>query len=149
MARPSSSQWRRRARRVIDEALARLPAGHTIEDARRALRAVYPFGTREHHPYRMWCIEQREALSRYLKPPVAQDRCGIRMTTREGRPWLDVVCNRHHTRLQSLLTDPERIAIWRACWSGQSEKDAALARLALLDWYRERLDWACDMDVAE
>lgn len=36
---------------------------------RRALRDAYPWGERQHHPYRIWCDEVRRQLERRTQRP--------------------------------------------------------------------------------
>jgi uncharacterized protein (TIGR02996 family) len=59
---PTGSRWRDESRRVIAATLAALPAGATPGDKKKALHDSYPFGERDHWPYRMWCECVREAL---------------------------------------------------------------------------------------
>jgi uncharacterized protein (TIGR02996 family) len=59
---PTGSRWRDESRRVIAATLAALPADATPGDKTKALHDSYPFGERDHWPYRMWCECVREAL---------------------------------------------------------------------------------------
>ena len=61
------SQWRIRSRQVIAEVMASVPADATLPQVRKALRDAYPFGAREHHPYKVWCIEQLKAINQWRK----------------------------------------------------------------------------------
>lgn len=65
------SDWRRRAEEVARRTLAALPECATLSEQRRALRAAYPFGAREHHPYRVWCdvVRKELGLSRRGRDP--------------------------------------------------------------------------------
>jgi hypothetical protein len=56
------SDWRREAEAIVRATLALLPDGATITEKRRALRQAYPWGAREHHPYRIWCDVARKEL---------------------------------------------------------------------------------------
>ena len=58
----TESPWRRRSREVIEATLAALPPDATLADKRRALRDAYPFGERRYTPYKIWCVEVRDAL---------------------------------------------------------------------------------------
>lgn len=58
----AESRWRRLSREVIARTLAGLPPDADEKTTRAALRAAYPFGVREHHPYRMWCAEVKRVL---------------------------------------------------------------------------------------
>lgn len=39
--------------------------GQGLAEFRRALVAAYPFGSRENWPYKVWCIEQHQAIRRW------------------------------------------------------------------------------------
>jgi hypothetical protein len=52
------SHWRKLAAPVIARVLAETK-GKTDAEVRAALRSAYPFGPREHHPYRIWLDEVR------------------------------------------------------------------------------------------
>ncbi|HOQ48123.1 MAG TPA: hypothetical protein PK157_22645 [Bryobacteraceae bacterium] len=56
--RAMQSRWRRAAAPIIARVLAE-NAGRPKAEVRAALRAAYPFGPREHHPYRIWLDEIR------------------------------------------------------------------------------------------
>jgi len=43
-------------------------AGKPEVEVRAALRAAYPFGPREHHPYRIWLDEISRQRGRRTKP---------------------------------------------------------------------------------
>ncbi|MCL5743126.1 MAG: hypothetical protein M1541_04230 [Acidobacteria bacterium] len=57
------SHWRRKAAPIIAEVLA-ANAGRAEHEIREALRAAYPFGLRQHHPYRIWLDEIRVQTGR-------------------------------------------------------------------------------------
>ena len=57
------SYWRRKAAPFIAEVLT-ANAGRPEHVIRAALRAAYPFGPREHHPYRIWLDEIRVQTGR-------------------------------------------------------------------------------------
>lgn len=57
--------WSERARQVIADVHATLPANISFADRRKAIRAAYPFGPREHWPYKAWCKAQRAYLAKY------------------------------------------------------------------------------------
>jgi hypothetical protein len=50
--------WRDRARPIVAEVL-RATSGQDEAAIRKALRDAYPFGQREHHPYKIWLDEIR------------------------------------------------------------------------------------------
>ena len=52
------SQWRKEAAPIIARVLKET-AGQDEKAIRKALRDAYPFGAREHHPYKIWCDEIR------------------------------------------------------------------------------------------
>jgi hypothetical protein len=57
------SYWRRIAAPIIGRVLAD-NAGKPEAEVRAALRSAYPFGPREHHPYRIWLDEIRIQMGR-------------------------------------------------------------------------------------
>jgi len=65
------SYWRGRARPIIAKVIAE-HAGRPQPEVRRALREAYPFGPRQHHPYKIWCDEVKRQLG--LKPPLGSPR---------------------------------------------------------------------------
>jgi hypothetical protein len=71
------SHWRRKAAPIIAEVLA-ATAGRPEHEIRAALRAAYPFGPREHHPYRIWLDEIRVQTGRR--------RLSGRQRVMQGRP---------------------------------------------------------------
>lgn len=73
--------WGDRARTAIGRIHAGLPAEAIYADRVAALRDGYPFGTREHHPYKAWLAAQRAYLARYRPagPPLPfEERDGQR-----------------------------------------------------------------------
>lgn len=61
-----NSTWRDRARPIIAAVLA-ATRGQSERAINRALRAAFPWGPREHHPYKIWRDEVRR--QRGLKRP--------------------------------------------------------------------------------
>ncbi|MFC3058410.1 hypothetical protein [Paenirhodobacter populi] len=57
--------WADKARAVIREVHARLPQGIGLDARIAALDAAYPFEKRCHYPYRVWCRERRNYLTRF------------------------------------------------------------------------------------
>jgi hypothetical protein len=53
------------AREVIGQVHRSLPENATIKERKAALKAAYPFGTREYWPYKAWCKAQREYLAKF------------------------------------------------------------------------------------
>jgi hypothetical protein len=61
--------WSEIARRIIAQVHVNIPEGATLKERKAAIDAAYPFGTREHWPYKAWCKARRKYLERYgLKP---------------------------------------------------------------------------------
>lgn len=52
----SDGYWRREARPIVAAVLERFDDPQS-RDCRRALREAYPFGPREHWPYKVWLDE--------------------------------------------------------------------------------------------
>lgn len=59
------SRWRRIAAPIIARVLAEC-ASRPDSEIRAALRAAYPFGPREHHPYKIWLDEIRIQTGRRM-----------------------------------------------------------------------------------
>jgi hypothetical protein len=57
------SDWRTLAAPIIARVLAETK-GRPEAEVRAALRAAYPFGPREHHPYKIWLDEIRVQTGR-------------------------------------------------------------------------------------
>lgn len=58
------SSWYRRARQAIDPVIEQAQAdGASPAETKRRLREAYPFGEREHWPYKAWLAAQRDALA--------------------------------------------------------------------------------------
>jgi hypothetical protein len=55
--------WREKSYKSVRETLQALPSDATEKEARRALRAAYPFGERSRYPYKAWCSVCRWALA--------------------------------------------------------------------------------------
>lgn len=60
--------WRQQANAVILPALRKLPIDMPLREKRKALNALYPFGIRQYHPYKIWLSALKEAL-REPPPP--------------------------------------------------------------------------------
>ena len=57
----TESRWRKRARKVIQEAIRRV--GRSDEKSlKAAISAAYPFGARTCHPYKIWLDEVKVQL---------------------------------------------------------------------------------------
>lgn len=145
------SNWRLRSRAVIDRVLEQLPADADEHAVKLALRDAYPFGTREHHPYRMWCAEVRAALLRRFDVVTfdrTADPTGVKLTFWHERQawWLAVSCGwcdgkidggclqcvRQVNAVEALVSRPE----WRA-WRAAVRADFE-ARGPFADWLDEQ-----------
>ena len=62
-----ASRWRKTCAPIIANVLAE-HKDDSPEDLKRALNAVYPFGLRKHHPYRIWLDEIARQIGK--KPPL-------------------------------------------------------------------------------
>ena len=71
------SRWRRLAAPIVTRVLAETQ-GKPETEVRAALRAAYPFGPREHHPYKIWLDEIRIQTGRR--------RIGTRIRRLQSRP---------------------------------------------------------------
>lgn len=56
------SHWYTTAARAVGEAIDALPAGASDADVRGAILKAYPFGVRQHWPYKQWLKARRDAL---------------------------------------------------------------------------------------
>lgn len=65
--------WRDRAKRVIRDVLAAMPDAD-LKQRRAALREAYPFGPRQHHPYKIWCDEVARQLGTKKPKATRYDR---------------------------------------------------------------------------
>lgn len=63
MNREEGSGWREHARAVI-ERVTRETGTADLEALEKEIRAAYPFGVREHWPYKVWNDEVRKAMAR-------------------------------------------------------------------------------------
>lgn len=65
----SISRWRERARDAITASLA-ATIGQPVAARIAALDAVYPFGPREYHPYKIWLSERKRAIASLAEGPI-------------------------------------------------------------------------------
>ena len=72
--------WSEESRRRVAECLSSLPEGTPEKACRAALRVAYPFGPRQHWPYKAWSKAARAALAvRFpAAPPVGCAICSAR-----------------------------------------------------------------------
>jgi hypothetical protein len=64
-----SDTWRTYCQRVIAP-LEGEYRDRPLEDYKVALHKAYPFGQRKYYPYKIWCEEQRLAISRHPESQV-------------------------------------------------------------------------------
>lgn len=57
--------WADQARKAIHEVDENLGSAVSFEDRQAAVDAAYPFGRRAHYPYKIWCKERRNYLSKF------------------------------------------------------------------------------------
>lgn len=55
----------KRAQEAIRQAAANIPAEATLKERMEIIDAAYPFGTRDHFPYKAWLKERRAYLVPY------------------------------------------------------------------------------------
>ena len=65
--------WREQAKASVDAVMKTLPDDTTIKDARKALRASYPFYERLHYPYKVWLEEVAKALANRYEEAAPKD----------------------------------------------------------------------------
>lgn len=65
-----TSRWRARSRAVIAAAIAAYEGDVAdVSALRKHISAAYPFGPREHHPYKIWLSEVAATLKRLRSEP--------------------------------------------------------------------------------
>lgn len=57
--------WRDIAEHVIHQVDQALPTDAPLADRVKAIDAAYPFGVRDHHPYKIWLDCRRKYLGRH------------------------------------------------------------------------------------
>lgn len=146
----AKSHWRTQAEEVVLRVLGELGPEATETQARKALRAAYPWGPKENHPYRIWCDVVRRAVSkcRHAQPQKADP---VRYILRGDWYWAGVVCDwcsgkqdrgcmmcfKHHAHLEALGKDKLYGVLREALRLARNAEDAEVARAALLDWLEE------------
>jgi hypothetical protein len=149
------SEWRRQSRRVIEAVLKDVPADAPEKAVREAVSAAYPFGRREHHPYKMWLVEVRHALRQRFPPRPSEQDSNPQVRFVLNHPvkpwWVNVACDwcqawkrsRGETggcmmcaaperELRRLVDDPG----WKD-WLRDLDADPYAAPLVLADWLEE------------
>ncbi len=64
--------WGERARETIARVHGGLPLDAPLAERTAAVDAAYPFGIRDHHPYKIWLRERRAYLSKFGYQPKRQ-----------------------------------------------------------------------------
>lgn len=151
----SQSPWKTRSRAVIRSVLASLPADATEKEVRAALRDAYPFGEREHHPYKMWLACVKECLAGKFSKSKAP---GFRPVGYCLTPWMGhdfyltvscegctrlgisgcLLCLRHRQKVQQVAAREEFRALQRAAEKDDTPEARGLAAMALRDWLSEQ-----------
>jgi hypothetical protein len=67
----TQSTWRLRARQVIGEYCKAHPK-QTASEFRKGVKDVYPFGEREHHPYKIWLDEVKRKAEQIERTPTPE-----------------------------------------------------------------------------
>jgi len=63
-----SETWSERAWNVINKVHKSLPDDVSVKDRIRAIDDAYPFGEKQHHPYKMWLRARNKYLDHYRGP---------------------------------------------------------------------------------
>jgi len=69
--------WRQASWDAIDAMHKTLPTPCTLEQRKQALDAAYPFGDRDHYPYKAWLAARREYLDRYDPRPIPESKLAL------------------------------------------------------------------------
>lgn len=141
------SEWRTRARQIIADVLNALPADATLKQKRKALQDAYPWGEREHHPYKMWLKEQAIALKKIADEDAKNEPSGVCwcLVKHGVMPWIEVACTfcygkvrggcllcvSHVKLYEKLVRDREYLAIRE-----DAMRDARFVSL-MLDWLKD------------
>ncbi len=90
----TESNWRMISRHTIAEALSKIPPDANDRAKRLALRNAYPFGLREHHPYRIWCSEVNRTLGGRKKKEMGLSEPAFVFSDSVVKPkfWIWVAC---------------------------------------------------------
>lgn len=83
----SASKWRAHAAPIIARVL-RETSGQSADARRKALHDAYPFGPRQHHPYKIWLDEiKRQTGRKDTSPEAERTRAAARQAfIAAGRP---------------------------------------------------------------
>ena len=83
------SEWRKRARQVIDRVLAQNIDRSPVETL-TAIDDAYPFGPRSHHPYKAWLAERAIAKERLFGTDDPMTRTCPACGAKPGKPCLSI-----------------------------------------------------------
>jgi len=85
------ASWGDISRATIQRVHMALPESAGFAERKAAVDAAYPFGTREHWPYKAWCKARRAYLERYGLPPIRVNTNQLDLLPRDpktGRPLI-------------------------------------------------------------
>lgn len=85
------ASWGDHARATIQRVALTIPDSATLKERKAAIDAAYPFGTREHWPYKAWCKARRAYLERYGLEPIRKTTNQLDLLPRDpktGRPLI-------------------------------------------------------------
>lgn len=83
------SKWRKRARATINRVLAQ-STDRSPAETLAAIDAAYPFGPREHHPYKAWLTERAIAKERLFGTDDPMTRTCPACGAKPGKPCLSI-----------------------------------------------------------
>lgn len=110
--------WHYRARQMVAEVLATLPADMGYQERKKALSAAYPWGERAMLPYKAWQAESRRALEPWApKPRIPRLRltnanrlhCG--WCSGRGPEAVCLICAHAKAEEKTAVTDPEALTL--------------------------------------
>jgi len=62
-------RWAQLAQEAIEQAHKAMPAGVSLAERTKRIDAAYPFGQRQHFPYKAWLGVRKSYLARHGKRP--------------------------------------------------------------------------------
>ncbi|MBD2768446.1 hypothetical protein IC235_11150 [Hymenobacter sp. BT664] len=73
MPKPGNSRWAAHARPIITKVIRENPEADE-KQLRQLISEQYPYGIREHHPYKQWLLEVRAQLNLRFRGKVTRDK---------------------------------------------------------------------------